>query len=425
LDFKFESRSKKEMVDIFSLLKNEDLTSLKKRNSMNLPIFTNDENIMNIANEGMIRNVYSNHLHPDVFYGSRYMNSQLIKIFLELFKGNTESCGHSTSGTSESNVLAMFGYKNLAFKKKGICHPEMIIPVTAHPSFDKAADVLGIKMIRIPLNYNFQADINLIKKAVNKNTMVIIASYPNNINGIIDDIETIASIALKNNIPFHVDCSLGGVLFPFFAKESFNKCDFSIKGITSINIELHKYGLSPYGSAVLLYISKFYRKNNYYFYNAWSGGIYPTPGFPGSRTLAPNVASLTLFLYLGKNYFIDQAKAIYNKLEEIKEFVRNNCKYLIIIGDPKLCLLAIAGKNIIHIYKELNKRNWELVLIYDPIAIQFMIKPSNLHLIGNFLKDLKEVYDITVNNKTLIDENYLSKINKDNYMEYVLDLIKN
>jgi sphinganine-1-phosphate aldolase len=144
-------------------------------------------------------------------------------------------------------------------------------------------------------------DLDMLVKKINKNTVCIGASYPNNINGISDNIPEIAKIASKYQIPFHIDAGLGGLLTSFYKNENVPKCDFSIKGVTSISIDFHRYGLSPQGISVLMYSDRIFRKNHYFIYNQWAGGVYPCSGFPGSRTPATMVSAFSLLLFLGKN----------------------------------------------------------------------------------------------------------------------------
>lgn len=68
---------------------------------------------------------YENLLHPDVFYSARFIESELIKIGVELFHGPKDTgCGISTSGGTESILMAMMSYRNIGLKK-GIKWPEM------------------------------------------------------------------------------------------------------------------------------------------------------------------------------------------------------------------------------------------------------------------------------------------------------------
>jgi sphinganine-1-phosphate aldolase len=68
---------------------------------------------------------YDNLLHPDVFCSARFIESQLIKLGVELFNGGKdECCGVTTTGGSESIQMAMMAYRNRGYAL-GIKHPEM------------------------------------------------------------------------------------------------------------------------------------------------------------------------------------------------------------------------------------------------------------------------------------------------------------
>ena len=53
--------------------------------------------------------------------------------------------------------------------------------------------------------------------------------------------------------------------------------------VTSINADIHKYGYSPKGSSVLVYRNSNIRRNQYYTFATWPGGIYISPTALGSR----------------------------------------------------------------------------------------------------------------------------------------------
>ncbi|KAK8497821.1 hypothetical protein V6N12_018733 [Hibiscus sabdariffa] len=54
-------------------------------------------------------------------------------------------------------------------------------------------------------------------------------------------------------ICFHFDLCLGGFVLPFARKLGYPipPFDFTVKGVTSVSINVHKYGLAPKGSVVL------------------------------------------------------------------------------------------------------------------------------------------------------------------------------
>lgn len=77
----------------------------------------------------------------------------------------------------------------------------------------------------------------------------LVGSAPNYPYGTMDDIEKIAKLARKYKIPMHVDACLGGFLVIFMKRAGYNlpKFDFSVKGVTSISADTHKYGFAPKG----------------------------------------------------------------------------------------------------------------------------------------------------------------------------------
>mmetsp|Transcript_61127 Transcript_61127/g.92443 ORF Transcript_61127/g.92443 Transcript_61127/m.92443 type:complete len:135 (-) Transcript_61127:109-513(-) len=134
----------------------------------------------------------------------------------------------------------------------------MIIPVTAHAAFDKAAHYYGIKLIKIGYGKKWDVHLGKLKGAINKNTICIVGSVPNFPHGIVDPIPVMAEIAKKKNIGLHVDCCLGGFVAPWAHENGCDipKFDFSVEGVTSISVDHHKYGLAPKGVSVVLYKTK-------------------------------------------------------------------------------------------------------------------------------------------------------------------------
>lgn len=79
-----------------------------------------------------------------------------------------------TSGGTESILLACKAYRDYARDVRGIKHPEMVIPVTAHSAFDKAAQFLNIKVRAVPVNpKSFSVSIDAMRKSISRNTIMV------------------------------------------------------------------------------------------------------------------------------------------------------------------------------------------------------------------------------------------------------------
>ena len=81
-------------------------------------VYCANDQIKYIAAEAAKMFLYSNLLHSDLYSYSRYLESELIKIGVNLFNGGEDACGLTTSGGTMSIINAIYGYVMRA-KKKG------------------------------------------------------------------------------------------------------------------------------------------------------------------------------------------------------------------------------------------------------------------------------------------------------------------
>lgn len=136
---------------------------------------------------------------------------------------------------------------------------------------------------------------------------MILGSVPNYPHGICDDIEGLAKIAKKYNIGLHIDGCLGGLVGTLHPKY---KDLYSIDrdGVTSISIDHHKFGLAPKGVSSIFYKTRELRHCQYFISTTWTGGIYGTPSFPGSRSGFPTAGAWYSLTQLTKKQFKKNAE---------------------------------------------------------------------------------------------------------------------
>ena len=117
----------------------------------------------------------------------------------------------------------------------------MVVPITAHAAFDKAAAMLDMEIIHVPVDPKTQrVDVKKMKKLLSGSTCMLVGSAPQFPHGSMDDIEAIAALGLKYDIPVHVDACLGGFLVAFMKDAGFplKPFDFSVKGVTRFTIRI-------------------------------------------------------------------------------------------------------------------------------------------------------------------------------------------
>lgn len=79
-----------------------------------------------------------------------------------------------TTGGTESILLACKAFRDYAREVKGIKNPEIVMPVTAHAAFDKAAQFLNIKIRAVPVHpHTFTVSIQHMRKSITKNTIMV------------------------------------------------------------------------------------------------------------------------------------------------------------------------------------------------------------------------------------------------------------
>lgn len=340
----------------------------------------------------------ANQLHPDVFPAVRKMESEVVSMTLNLFNAPRDTaCGTTSSGGTESLLLACLSAKMYAYHHRGVTEPEMIIPVTAHAGFDKAGYYFGIKVRHAQLDpVTFKVDLKQVKKLINKNTVLLAGSAPNFPHGIVDDIEGLSDLALRYNIPLHVDCCLGSFIVAFMHKAGFKDLapfDFRVPGVTSISCDTHKYGFAPKGSSVIMYRNPDLRMHQYYVCTDWTGGLYGSPTLAGSRPGALVVGCWATMVRMGQKGYIDSCKEIVDAARELKNAIQNEIPELRVLGDPICSVVSFTSDkyDVYDLGDKLAKRGWHLSALQKPPALHLAVTKPSASSIGDLITTLKEL----------------------------------
>lgn len=335
---------------------------------------------------------YTNPLHADVFPGICKMEAEVIRMTATLFNGGPKSCGTMTTGGTESIMMACKAYRDYGRDVKGITKPNMVLPVTAHTAFDKSAKYFGMFTKLVPIDPSTtEVDIRAMERAINRNTVMLVGSAPNYPYGTMDNIEAIAKLGKKYNIPVHVDGCLGGFLIIFMKRAGYNvrPFDFSVDGVTSISADTHKYGFTPKGSSVIMYSDKLYRHYQYTVTTEWPGGVYGSPTVNGSRAGGIIAATWATMMNFGLDGYVEATKRIVDTARYIETELRK-IKNIYIFGTPATSVVAIGSKDfdIFRLSAELNSLGWNLN------SLQF---PSGIHICVTYMHTQDGIADKFIN----------------------------
>jgi glutamate/tyrosine decarboxylase-like PLP-dependent enzyme len=341
------------------------------------------------------------------------MENEIVRQIGNLFKAEKKIYGNLTSGGTESIFLSLLSAREWSLKNRSISNPEVILSTTAHPAFLKAIKFLKIKPVVIPATKSFNLDIDKFTSAINDNTILLVGSAPAYPYGMIDPISHLSELAIKNNLLLHVDACIGGFLLSYLKKLDYNipSFDFSLEGVTSISVDLHKYAYAPKGSSVLLYENSELRKSQFSVYSNWEGGIYASTSFMGTKPGGIVASSWTALNHIGEDGYLELTKKTMNATSLIKEFILNN-QDLSLIGESQMSLIAFKSDTI-DIYQladKLNDLGWYIGRLQNPSGIHLVV--SQIHADGaakQFVIDLEVLI------------NQLKKKNIKNGVEKIID----
>lgn len=160
-----------------------------------------------------------------------------------------------TGSATESNNLAIRGVLKTA-KQFNISTPRLIISAIEHDSVLETARDLerdGIDVVYLPVDKSSIVNLYVLKKSLNRNTVLVSVIYVNNVTGAIQLIQKIGNII--HNFRKTQDEKLLRVRYPIFHTDAvqafqYHDCNVNRLGVDMMTLSAHKlYG--PKGVGVL------------------------------------------------------------------------------------------------------------------------------------------------------------------------------
>lgn len=336
----------------------------------------------------------ANGLNPMAFQSLKRFETEVVRMTADLLNGDQDVVGIMTSGGTESCLLAVKTYRDMA-RKKGIKKPEMILPESAHVAWEKGAQYFNVKAVHVPLDKGYRMDVNKARKAITRRTVMMLGSAPGYPHGVVDPIEELGAISLERKIPLHVDACVGGYLLPFVEQLGYPipKFDFRVKGVTSISADTHKYGYSAKGASTILYRNMDILENQMFVFTEWPGGIFASPGLLGTRPGGNIAAAWAAMQAMGKNGYLENAKKIMDTTRQLIQGIES-IDGLEIVGKPDMSLVAYRSTSkkigIYAVGDQMEKRGWHIDRQQKPECLHAMVTPLHQEVMAQYLGDLKE-----------------------------------
>ena len=361
------------------------------------------------AHQLLLNEVYkqfsiTNPMHSDIFPSVRKMEGEVVAMTASLLGGGPAGdpgvCGAMTSGGTESILTAVKASRDYMAATKGIReHPEMIVAESAHAAFVKAAEYFKIRLIRLPVStVDYRLSGKAVARAITRNTVLVVASSPGFPHGVMDHVEDVAEVCRRRGVLLHVDCCLGGFVLPFARDLGYPipPFDFSVPGVTSISVDTHKFGQAHKGTSVVLYRSSDIRRYQYTSITDWTGGLYISPGFAGSRSGALIATAWAALVHMGREGYMEATRSMMTAARSFAQGI-SKIKGLEVIGDPEMSVVAFKAQaaypelNIYKVNDLLSARGWHLNALQRPPALHICFTAAHSgHTVEELLRDVEE-----------------------------------
>ncbi|OFZ17646.1 MAG: hypothetical protein A2X86_01760 [Bdellovibrionales bacterium GWA2_49_15] len=334
-----------------------------------------------------------NGLNPSAFPSLKEMENDVVSILAHQLGSTGEVTGTMTSGGTESILMACKAARDWARQNLKITGtPQILMPVSAHPAFHKAAHYFDIEVVTVALCDNYRVNIELMKNAITEQTIMLVGSAPNYPFGVIDPIGEISKLAQDHGLWCHVDACIGGILLPFYRKlgQAVPPFDFTLPGVTSLSVDLHKYAYAAKGASVVLYKNAEYRRHQFFITTDWPGGIYASPSMTGTRPGGAIASAWAMLHFLGEEGYLELVGTIKQTTEEFYRRIEalDGVKTVV---KPEMSLIALASDqhDIYQIGDEMSLRGWYMDRQQFPPSLHLTVMAGHAHSIDRFFSDLQ------------------------------------
>ncbi|MET9496164.1 aminotransferase class V-fold PLP-dependent enzyme [Streptomyces sp. NPDC006552] len=298
--------------------------------------------------------------------------------------------GTFTSGGTESCLLAVLTARQHARRTRGVCDPELVLPETAHAAFHKAAELFGLRVVRVPVDpATFTVRPADMAAALTDRTALTVVSAPSYAHGVMDPVAEVAAEAARRGVLCHVDACIGGwylghlraaVRAGHLAPDAphIPAFDLSVPGVTSLSVDLHKYAYTPKGASLLLFRDAELRRHGWFAHASWPGYPVVNSTLQGTKPAGPLAAAWAVTERVGAEGYAALSTRVHRATRALADGVERIAG-LRLLARPGASLLAVAAADpevdVFVVADEVRGSGW-----YLQPQPAFGASPATLHL---------------------------------------------
>ena len=350
--------------------------------------------VLALADAAYARFSGANALNTDAFPSLRTMQAEVVDAVAGWLQAPPSAAGFMTSGGTESILLAVLAARERAREERGVMAPNVVLPTSAHAAFEKAGYYFGVRTVRVPVAADWRADAAAMAAAVDDDTVLVVASAPQYPQGVIDPVAAVAAVAEARGVGCHVDACMGGVTLPYLERLGHDLApwDFRLPGVTSMSVDLHKFGYTAKGASVLLHRSKALRRYQTYVTDNWLGGQYGSSGVQGTKSGGSIAAAWAVMQHLGDDGYLRLTAAARQATLELATAVTQRPR-LALRAWPDTTLLSFGtaepgALDVWAVADELWRRGWYVDRQGPPPSLHLTVNAVHAGRIDAFVVDL-------------------------------------
>ncbi|MCW3843911.1 aminotransferase class V-fold PLP-dependent enzyme [Micromonospora yasonensis] len=336
-----------------------------------------------LAQAAYAESAHVNGLDPTAFPSLLAMENALVAAAARLLGGGPGTAapavvGSVTGGGTESLMLAVKAARDA---RPDLTEPRIVVPVSGHAAFAKAAHYLRVALDPVPVDpVTLRPSPADVAAAIRPETVLVAASAPSYAHGVVDPVAEIAAVAAAAGVRCHVDACFGGWTLPWLRRlgAPVPPFDFAVDGVTSISVDLHKYAYAPKGVSVLLHRDPALRAPQYFAYADWPGYTMVNPVIASTRSGGPIAAAYATLRHLGEDGYLRLAALTRDAVAGLADAVRAVAG-LRLLAEPESTVVCFTsddpGLDLFVLVDDLTARGW-----HTQPQLAYAGLPASVHL---------------------------------------------
>ena len=150
-----EGHSSESIIELLGGYKEDD-EARWKGGQLSGAVYHGEDDHLDLLNEAAGMFAVANPLHSSTWPSVNKFEAEVIAMTASILGGGKDGddgvCGCMTSGGTESILMAAKTHRQWGEVEKGITEPEVVCAGSAHAAIYKAADILRLKIVEVPID---------------------------------------------------------------------------------------------------------------------------------------------------------------------------------------------------------------------------------------------------------------------------------